>query len=72
MCSFYNQPRSIDFLVEQGLLVDSQNDRGDTPLHLAAMKGNIEAIHGLLKHKARADIENSEKNLAIHEAVIQG
>lgn len=39
---------TIITLVSQGLPVDSTDDFGETPLHLAALSGNLETVQALL------------------------
>ena len=48
--------------------IDTENKRGNTPLHVACSKGFDKTIGTLLKCKAKADIKNNEGETALHVA----
>ena len=48
--------------------IDTQNGRGNTPLHIACSKGFDETVKTLLKCKAKADVKNNEGETALHVA----
>ena len=48
--------------------IDTQNKRGNTPLHVACSKGFDKTVGTLLKYKAKADIKNNEGETALHVA----
>ena len=50
----------VERLCKEGAYVDTQNDNLDTPLHLAAWKGNSEVVTVLLKNGADKNIENAD------------
>ncbi|MHC9542601.1 MAG: ankyrin repeat domain-containing protein [Vulcanimicrobiota bacterium] len=50
----------IELLTGRGLPVDSQNVNGQTPLHLAAMAGNLEVVELLLQKGASIKILNKK------------
>lgn len=54
------KPTMIDLLLEKGLQIDEQGDRGDTPLHNAARTGNTDVIRTLLNLGADQLIEDHE------------
>lgn len=43
-----------------------RNERGETPLHLAAIKGDIEQISKLLAHRADPNVADFAGNLITH------
>lgn len=43
---------------------------GNTPLHLAAVHGNLTLVKFLMKRGARVDVENYNKQTPIHEIII--
>jgi len=42
----------VQLLLESGAEVDTRNDKGATPLHLAARNGHIEVVQFLIEHHA--------------------
>lgn len=48
----------LQTLLEKGVEINQQNDRGETPLMQAAQKGNEEAVHFLLGYKADYRLTN--------------
>ncbi|MFZ4762866.1 MAG: ankyrin repeat domain-containing protein [Alphaproteobacteria bacterium] len=64
-------PEIIGLLAERGLDVNSQNDRGETPLHIHAAYGHDKAVNMLLHHKALPNIRN-RNNLTPLEMALRG
>lgn len=58
----------IRTLVAKGLSVNSQDGEGQTALHFAAEKGNVEAITLLIELKADRNIEDKKGRKPIHFA----
>ena len=56
------------FKPRQGGLVNHQNNSGNTPLHWAALNGNLECV----KFLVRAGADPSIRNAAGHDAVFEG
>ena len=48
--------------------INSKNDKGDTPLHIACRNGFDKTIKTLLKYNANANIANEEKETSLHVA----
>lgn len=48
--------------------INVQNNRGNTPLHIACYRGFAETITTLLKCKAKADVKNKKGETALHVA----
>lgn len=53
-----NQPEVLQILLEASMSPDSVNDYFRTPLHLAALYGNMHAATILLKHHAQLDLRD--------------
>ncbi|CAH1237835.1 ANKRD31 [Branchiostoma lanceolatum] len=62
----------VRILIDAGCDVNAANDRGNTPLHQAAMSGNIPLIKLLLKHGADPYVANSANILPIDCATNTG
>ena len=52
------------------ILIDSQNNSGNTPLHIACMKGFHNTIKVLLKCKAKSNKMNNEGETPLHVAAL--
>jgi ankyrin repeat protein len=48
----------IKMMIEHGADINFQNSMGDTPLHQASLSGNEDAIHLLLKLRAKITLRN--------------
>ncbi|XP_053372667.1 uncharacterized protein LOC123561014 [Mercenaria mercenaria] len=48
--------------------INTQNNRGNTPLHIACFRGNTKTIESLIKCKAKADVKNKKGETALHVA----
>eukprot|EP00058_Branchiostoma_floridae_P003483 XP_002588971.1 hypothetical protein BRAFLDRAFT_89162 [Branchiostoma floridae] len=71
-CSHQTDLSLVRILIDSGCDVNAANDRGNTPLHQAAMSGNIPLIKLLLKHGADPYIANSANILPIDCATNTG
>ncbi|MCG8626200.1 MAG: ankyrin repeat domain-containing protein, partial [Proteobacteria bacterium] len=58
----------IEILVQKGD-IDSQNEYGETPLHIACSKCDYGMILFLLNHGCSADIPDEDGNLALHSLI---
>ena len=65
--SSYRQPLIINSLIKRGADVNGRNANMDTPLHMAAKKGDIEMVKFLLEKGADKLIKNRYGKTAIHE-----
>jgi ankyrin repeat protein len=52
--------------------INAVNIHGDTAMHLAAAKGNIEVVKTLFEHNCKLNIRNTLGELPIHKAATQG
>ena len=52
--------QTAQVLVERGAIINSADERGNTPLHGAAAAGNLEMIKFLLQRKGRPAERNIE------------
>lgn len=64
---------TVRTLVEHGALINVTNDRGLTPLHIAAGNGNTEMTDYLLLKGARVNIKEGNRGMTeLHVAAIKG
>ena len=54
------------------MLCDVSDDHGNTPLHIAATKGNLHAVKLLMSHNAKADAVNEDNKIPVHLAAEKG
>ncbi len=47
-----NNPKIVDFLIEEGAEINPRNNFGYTPLFLTIVRGELDAAKALLRHKA--------------------
>ena len=66
------QLRILRKAVKAGAAVDFQNAQGNTALHFASHRGNLELAEALLKSKANPNLSNSEGNTALMYAAHGG
>ena len=60
-----NEPEIIDLLVKSGANVNAQDAEGFTPLHMAAIHGNLKIVKKLVNHEADVNIVTTDgKNAA--------
>jgi len=52
-------------------LLNKQDEKGNTALHLAVNSGNMKILRILLKHKPRLDVLNSAGLTAVHTGVLK-
>ncbi len=66
--------QEVETLLQKGAKVEKKNEDGNTPLHVAAYKGNVDIIEILLKFGANPHERNYRdgKKCPLHYAVIQG
>lgn len=63
-----NQVEAIKLLVEKGIPIDTPNEKGFTPLMLAARNGGVKSVETLLELKAGVNLADNEKETAIQIA----
>ena len=54
----FDHPEIGEMLLNYGADINALDDRKRTPLHLAAVQGNLKAAKMLLKHGARKDLKD--------------
>ena len=64
----YGHLEIVKFLLEKGASIDSKNDYGSTPLHLASMKGHLEIVKLLLGEGANIDAKDENGSTPLHWA----
>lgn len=62
-----NQSEVIDKF-HQTISINTQNNRGNTPLHIACVRGYAKTIESLIDCKAKADVKNKKGETALHVA----
>jgi ankyrin repeat protein len=65
--AMFDQAEVIDTFHSTGVL-HAKNETGNTPLHLACLKGLTKSINSLLNCKAKADIKNNKGETPLHVA----
>ena len=56
---------NVKILLENGLSVNCQNNLGETPLHIAISKNDIELIKLLIKYEPYTDLTTDKDNLTV-------
>jgi ankyrin repeat protein len=62
----------LQSLIDNGVKIDTVGDLGFTPLHVAAMKGNLEAVQILVQNGARLEVADEDGSTALDNAVLHG
>ncbi|XP_042877568.1 transient receptor potential cation channel subfamily A member 1 homolog [Penaeus japonicus] len=62
----------VNLLAKHGALLDAQDKYGQTPLHFAAMTGNLRAARDLIKCGAQVEIEDNQQMTPIMVAATYG
>ena len=57
-------------LLHRGAIVTTAGPDGNTPLHLAAVRGFVNVGRSLLDHDARTMAKNNEKQIPLHLAIM--
>ena len=60
------RPEFIQLLIEYGADVNAQNDRGQTPLHIAFSRGDVEVVRGLIQAGADLNVRDEFYNTPFH------
>jgi hypothetical protein len=56
---------NIKILLENGININCQNNKGETPLHIAILKKNIELINILVRYEPDTNLSTYEDNLTV-------
>jgi len=59
----------LQYLLESKFDVNTLDDSGNAPIHIAANTGNIPALQILLSHGASVNIRNGDGSTPLHVAV---
>ena len=57
-------------LLQRGAIVTTAGPDGNTPLHLAALRGFVEVGRSLLDHDAKTMAKNNEKQIPLQLAIM--
>ena len=69
---FENGLDIVKQLCENGAMVDSKDEDRNTPLHLAALSGNLKVVQYLIKKGANINAKDIDKWTALHFAAASG
>ncbi|EON62878.1 hypothetical protein W97_02103 [Coniosporium apollinis CBS 100218] len=71
--ALHNRAECVRLLVDNGALVDAEEGKGDTALHLATWKGHAEVVDALLTHGADIDrLSGRDGNTPLWCAISKG
>jgi hypothetical protein len=59
-------------LVEHEAQVESRNSSGETPMHIAVMKGNVQAMQALLQNGAKMTTKDNSDKSPISKLALAG
>ena len=62
----------VDLLLQKGADANAQTFNGQTALHFATSKGNLDIVRKLVEHKASARTKDKRSQLALHRAAAVG
>ena len=65
-------PRIVEILLEHGAFVHAKDSNGDTPLHIACGRGNLEVVQTLLQHHADVNASADKTRTPLHHACWYG
>ena len=60
----------VEYLIEQGADINHQNNKGMTPLHIAALYGYVDIVMLLVKNNANTNIECNKKLIPLNYALM--
>lgn len=66
MISCFKDVKVIDFLIENGALVNHIDKWGRTPLHLAVNNGRVQVVKSLIRTGAHVNATDNDLNTPLH------
>ncbi|QTP61616.1 ankyrin repeat domain-containing protein [Wolbachia endosymbiont of Wiebesia pumilae] len=67
-----SNPEVIKLLIEKGAGINDRNNRGETPLHLAAFLGKRKNVKALIEKGAEVNAKSNNKAVPLHLACLAG
>lgn len=67
-----NQPECCKVILSHGIDINTRNSAGETPLHIAALQGEIEGCRLLLNYGADINATDEDDSTPLHNAVFSG
>lgn len=58
----------INLLIKKGININTQNDKGNTLLHIAAFNAHVDVLKLLIEKGADTNLKNKKGNTPLHEA----
>lgn len=62
---YFNQQSTVRLLLQHGPDINAVDDLGDTPLHVAIYRGNLDAAYILIENGANPNIQNVKNKSAL-------
>ena len=59
----------VELLAKEDIDLNVRNNKKQTPLHLATIKGHISVIRAILKHHGHPSLQDAQGDTPLHDAL---